>query len=325
MTTKVLLFGTGGVGAVYAYFLEKGGASVTAVCRSNYEAVLQNGISIDSALFGQVTAHPSVARTAAEAQKAHGPFDYIVVCAKAFPEIHTLISAAVSPKTAIVLCQNGINIEAPYAAAYPSNTIISGVVYLPVTQTRPGHIRMGPLQKLHIGPFPAPGTPSAQEQTQKFAKIFEAGGGVIHVHPDVQTQRWLKLALNFALNPMCALTRLDDANMYRSSATMPKAILDVMTELTTVARAAGYEVSLELIQEQLSRTKERQETGGKEPSMLTDVRENRALEVDAILGNAVTIARQLGLETPRMDLLYALAQGLSYSIAPDERFRPLGM
>jgi len=49
------------------------------------------------------------------------------------------------------------------------------------------------------------------------------------------------------------------------------------------------------------------------------------LEAEAILGNAVRIARQLGVETPRLDLLYSLAGGLSYSIKPDERWKPLGM
>jgi len=37
--TRVLIFGTGGVGSVYGYILDKAGAHVTTVCRSNYIAV----------------------------------------------------------------------------------------------------------------------------------------------------------------------------------------------------------------------------------------------------------------------------------------------
>jgi 2-dehydropantoate 2-reductase len=59
--------------------------------------------------------------------------------------------------------------------------------------------------------------------------------------------------------------------------------------------------------------------------MLTDVRFNRRLEVDAILGNAVKIADKLkvGGRVPRLKLLAALAKGLNYYIVPDERWKPI--
>lgn len=51
---RVLIVGTGGVGTLAAYALEIGGkAHVTAVMRSNYDAVKQNGISIDSIEHGK--------------------------------------------------------------------------------------------------------------------------------------------------------------------------------------------------------------------------------------------------------------------------------
>lgn len=53
---EVLLIGFGGVGVLYAYVLQRGGARVTAVCRSNYETVKANGINVLSDKFGQ---HPN--------------------------------------------------------------------------------------------------------------------------------------------------------------------------------------------------------------------------------------------------------------------------
>lgn len=48
---RVLIVGTGGVGTMSAYALQQGGkAEVTAVMRSNYEAVKENGVNIDSDL-----------------------------------------------------------------------------------------------------------------------------------------------------------------------------------------------------------------------------------------------------------------------------------
>lgn len=59
MTTEksqVLLFGSGGVGTIAALNLETGGlASVTAVLRSNFDAVSKNGFDIKSCDHGALT------------------------------------------------------------------------------------------------------------------------------------------------------------------------------------------------------------------------------------------------------------------------------
>ncbi len=133
--TKALIFGAGGVGCIYGYILDCGGAEVTAVCRTNYEAAKADGITIRSKLWGNVHYRPGVVRVVVDAK---GPFDFILVCSKAFPGTSKLIEAAVSEQTAIVLAQNGIGIEEEYAELYPNNTIISGVVWLPTTQVEPG-------------------------------------------------------------------------------------------------------------------------------------------------------------------------------------------
>lgn len=52
---NVLLVGSGGVGTMAAYALEKGGkASVTAVLRSNYKAVADKGFDINSIQHGTI-------------------------------------------------------------------------------------------------------------------------------------------------------------------------------------------------------------------------------------------------------------------------------
>jgi ketopantoate reductase len=52
---NILLVGSGGVGTMAAYALEQGGkASVTAVLRSNYNAVNDKGFQINSIQHGQV-------------------------------------------------------------------------------------------------------------------------------------------------------------------------------------------------------------------------------------------------------------------------------
>jgi 2-dehydropantoate 2-reductase len=133
--TRALIFGSGGVGCIYGYILDAAGAEVTAVCRTNYDVVRTRGVIVRSKLFGNVHYNPIAVCSVSEAK---GPFDFILVCSKAFPGTSKLIEAAVTDNTAIVLAQNGIGIEDEYTELYPKNTIISGVVWLPATQIEPG-------------------------------------------------------------------------------------------------------------------------------------------------------------------------------------------
>lgn len=59
-------------------------------------------------------------------------------------------------------------------------------------------------------------------------------------------------------------------------------------------------------QEQLQRALERKGAKGIEPSMLADVVSGRRMEVEAVLGNLMRIAGQLGVSVPRIETLDAL-------------------
>jgi 2-dehydropantoate 2-reductase len=308
----VLIFGTGAVGGIYAYIFEKSGAKVTAVCRSNYDTVTASGIHIKSEVFGDVIARPTTARTVEEAQ---GPFEFIVVCAKAFPGLSNAISSAIaaSPDACVVLCQNGISIEEEYTQAYPNTVIISGVVNLPTTQIKPGHITMGALQKLEVGPYPCTESTSIKAKVRQFAELFSIGGGNCTVHDDIQEQRWIKLAGNAAWGPMCSLSRCDDVKYIQSSPLAEDSLRTVMREVAKIAEANGYPTAAQTIYEISKRPSDRLKTIAKEPSMLTDVRMGRQLEVEVILGNTLKIAKKHNVNTPLLSLLYTLTRALSSS------------
>lgn len=90
----------------------------------------------------------------------------------------------------------------------------------------------------------------------------------------------------------------------------------IMLEVGRVATSAGYPsaVTEDLIEKDLERPRSRLATSGKEPSMLTDVRANRPIEVEAILGNTLRIGEKFGVETPYLELLYTLAKGRNFEL-----------
>ena len=279
-----------------------------------------------SAKWGHVRARPNVVKNCSEA-KDHGPYDYVLVASKAFPGTEDLIAEAVTPgKTAIVLAQNGIAIEEAYAAKFPKNTIISGVVYLPTTQVEPGVVEHGtPLEQFEIGTYPSNASVDAKAQVQRFSDIFTKFGAKAPVHDDIQARRWIKLSVNASFNPMTALSLCDDGNLLRSSTFAAQVARDVMREVGRIATAAGYPnmITEDEMEHHMSRHIERIQSGGKEPSMLVDIRHGRQIEVEAILGNAVRKAEELGVEVPYLKMLYVLAKARDFATLKNEEWKPI--
>jgi 2-dehydropantoate 2-reductase len=324
MPPNILVHGSGAIGAIYIYLLLQAGCSVTAVCRSNYAAAKTDGFTLNSDKYGQnIHFRPSVVRSPEEAASQHGPFDFIVVSTKAFPgqqpsTPEILKPAVTEGKTTIVLIQNGIGIEAEYATAFPSTPLLSCVVYLPTTQTSPGHIHMGAVEQLQIGTFPASQdlSSSAWRAAQHLQATLTCGGGNAEVHEDIQAQRWRKLLVNASWNPICALTLSRDVAFLASSSMAEKLVTGVMDEVVAIAQAQGYtDITTSIAREQLQRALERKGTKGIEPSMLVDVVNGRRMEVEAILGQPVRIAEELRVAVPRMETLYALLKGLDEAAA----------
>ena len=331
MGPKILLHGSGAIGTIYVYLLHKAGFDVTAVCRSNYSAAKENGFLIDSDRYGKgIHIHPKVVRSPAEAAK-DGPFDYVIVSTKALPDDETskVIEPAVTKgRTTIALIQNGIGIEDEYAKRFPENPLLSCVVYLPATQISPGHIQMGTFEFLEIGTFPASAyqtKPQTKEAADKFMDILRTAGSKATWYDDVQEKRWNKLLLNAPWNPISALTLSRDVAFLASSPAADKAIHDVMLEVAAISQALGYtSITAEVAAEQLKRAKDRVGTKGIEPSMLVDVLNARRMEVETILGNPVRIAKGLGIEVPRLELLYGLSKALDEAMAFKQPGQSLG-
>ncbi|KAJ8126156.1 hypothetical protein O1611_g7482 [Lasiodiplodia mahajangana] len=335
---RVLIFGTGSMGTVYAWVISRAvpETNITAICRSNYDVACQNGFTLHSTIWGNdLSVRPRVVCSISEAvaQAQSKPFDYILVTTKGLPTTPStaeLIRPAITPgRTAVVLIQNGIGIEEEFARLYAGDDvpIISTVAYLPATQIAPAVVKHDVVEHLHVGTYPATGVPETHKRAaQAFVDLLTAAGATATLHDDIQAQRWGKLLINGSWNPICALTRLRDKQFVESgrkdgtgkeceeSETF-QFVRDVMREIASVAQACGHKgINEELIEAQLDRIPKRG-MPGIQPSMMADALEMRSLEVDAIVGNTVRIARDKNVPVPLLRTLYLLGQGLSTSFS----------
>ncbi|RMZ84166.1 hypothetical protein DV738_g573, partial [Chaetothyriales sp. CBS 135597] len=312
--TEVLLYGLGAIGAFYAFIFQKSSeVRLSVVARSNYQAVASNGLLIKSENHGEHLVRPAaVLKKAGEAGHA---FDFIVCCNKATDLEQTaedLTDVVEEGRTVIVLFQNGVGNEDPFHRAFPGNTILSAAIWTRSAQETPGTIVQQSVEGLEIGIFIPPGsdaaTPAQQDALARFNGLLEHGKSPFTVCEHIQTQRWKKVIWNCAWNPLTALTACDTQEWLKSSEMAVPMTRRVMDEAIDVARAAGVpDVDHDLVDELLKRINA---LPGLYASMYYDTVSGGAMEVEVILGNPVRKAKELGVSTPTLDILYALVKAI---------------
>ena len=96
---------------------------------------------------------------------------------------------------------------------------------------------------LYLGAFHNPSLSLAVETAaaKKFIAMYgKAGKTIIKFQEDVQWGRWRKLIFNAALNPICAITGLDDARIRLAPGVVEGLVMPCMKEIYDTAKALGH-------------------------------------------------------------------------------------
>jgi 2-dehydropantoate 2-reductase len=320
MPLEVLFVGAGAIGAFFASRVALSpDVNVSVICRSNYQVVKANGFRLSSTQYRDYTWTPTrVFNSPSSAATANVRWDFIVVSTKALPNVSDdskLLDGLVSTDTAIVLIQNGLGIEEPYARRFPSATILSAVTIASIAQPSSGNIKHNRFTKTNIGPyFSHPNTTStsayqrATSQCQQFVILLQNGGikdALASSTQEIQLVRWHKIAINAAMNPTSVLSGcLNNATM-SSDLHLSQHILGVLNEVLSIApKIVGREFPKEFATAEQILRSSRKNTG--KPSMALDWEEGRRMELEVILGNPLRLARERGMEMPRCQSMYAL-------------------
>ena len=298
MQPRILVVGTGAIGGFYGGKLAQAGGRVTTLCRSDYELVKSKGIKVTSTLGDFHFTPEKVIRDLGE----YGPPpDYILVGLKVLPEIDTaaIIKEVVGAETAIVLLQNGVEIEEPVARAFPDNEIISGLAFICATRTSPGHIDHTDFGRVVIGRYPD----SKSVKVEELARLFSEAGLKCEVTEDAVTARWRKLVWNAPFNPISVLAGGADTKTMVENHESVELARKVMEEVCKIAEAVGHPLPPGVVRENIEGTRR---MSPYKSSMLVDFEAGRPMEVEAILGNGIRAAKRHNLAVPHMQSLYGL-------------------
>jgi len=319
---KIAIIGAGAIGGLVGAKLALAGEDVTFIVRGrNLSAIRERGIRLITADGHE---HTALHVQATDDYGAAGPQDVVVLAMKAHqlePVVDSL-PRLLGPDTIVVPMQNGI----PYwyfqkhggphegtrvasvdpagriAAAIDPARVLGCVVYPASELTAPGVVRHIEGDRFPLGELDG----RDSERVQRVSACFANAGFKAPVLEDIRAEVWLKLWGNLTFNPISSLTHatLVDICQYPLSRGLAA---DMMREAQAVAHKLGitFRVPLE------KRIAGAEKVGRHKTSMLQDVEAGRELEIDALLGSVVELARLTGTPTPHMDSVYALVKLLA--------------
>jgi 2-dehydropantoate 2-reductase len=322
---KIAIIGVGAIGGYLGTRLAHAGNEVTFIARgANLDALRTRGIRLIMG-DGSELAVPHAAAT--DDYGAAGPQDVVVLAMKAHQveAVAPLVPKLFGPDTLVVPMQNGIpywyfhrhpgELEGTQVKSVDPNGIIErhipcgrviGCVVYPAAEL----ISPGVIKHVEGNRFPV-GEPdgSSSDRVNRLAQCFVEGGLQAPVLDDIRGEVWLKLWGNLTFNPISALSRATLAGIcqYPLSRTLARAM---MTEAQSVANKLGvtFRVPLE------KRIAGAERVGHHKTSMLQDVEAGRTLEIDALLGSVVELARLTDTPTPHLDTVHALTKLLGKSL-----------
>ncbi len=182
--------------------------------------------------------------------------------------------------------------------------VIGSIAYSPNAIIAPGVIKHS-LQNRWV--FGEPDNSSSARLAQ-VAKLVGDSGIETKATNDIRSELFRKAIGNAPNNTLCALTRLDTAQI-ASDDSIVKLAIGIINETVVVAAKLGFDLRKEInAAEMATRSRGRP---GMRPSTAQDAMAGKSLEVDGLLGQTQVFGRELGVPTPVIDVCYALMRGLN--------------
>ena len=322
---KICVVGAGAIGGMLGVKLALSGHEVTLILRgANLEAVAQNGLRLIEENGTEVLARPALATSNIAAA---GVQDLVILGMKA----HQVAAVAADlPQlmhegTRVVTMQNGIpwwyfhklagaysglpiravDPDGVIARHIPIDSVIGSVVYPASEVIRPGVIKVIEGNRFTLGEIDGTDTPGIRA----ISDAFKAAGFKAPVSSDIRSEIWLKVWGNLSFNPISALTHatLEDICQYLPTRELAAAM---MTEAQAIGEKLGvqFKVSLE------KRIAGAQAVGQHKTSMLQDVEQGRALELQALVASVIELGQVTQTPTPTINAVFALASLLAKNL-----------
>jgi len=295
---KIMVMGSGGMGAYYGGLLAQQGNDVTFIARgAHLEAMRAQGLQVKS-IHGDFTVVPAKATdNPAEA----GLVDFILFCAKTYgtDDAARIIQPAVGPQTVVMSLQNGIDAPERIGKIVGVEHVLGGMTQISSAIEAPGVIKqVSQFRRIVFGELDG----SISARVQSIDGVLKSTGITVEITQDIRKALWTKFVFISAASSAGSLTRLPMGD-YRSVPETRALVMGLMREVEVLARARGVALDADVVEKSLKFIDDA--APHIKPSMQLDVETGKRTEIESMIGVIGRKGREAGIPTPIADFVYA--------------------
>ena len=315
---RICLIGAGSIGGLLAAKLARSGEDVSVIARgAHLEAIKRDGLR----LIEEDGCDFAVEVAATDKIRNLGVQDCVILGMKAHQvaAVAAEVPALLDRDATILTAQNGIpwwyffkhggehegrRLETVdpgglIADHLPVDRVIGSVVYAAAEIVAPGLIKHREGNRFTLAEIDNSSTP----RVAALAETLKRAGFKAPVITDIRAEIWMKLWGNLSLNPVSALTHaaLEDICRYPLTREL---VARMMSEAQAIGEALGIRFRLPIEK----RIAGAEAIGKHKTSMLQDIEAGRAIEIDALLGSVLELARITSVAAPSLEAVYALVK-----------------
>ena len=295
---NIAVMGAGGVGGYFGGLLARAGHNVTFIARGPHlEAIRSGGLRVESGNDGIFT----VPGNATDDPTSVGHQELVLFAVKMYDNsdaIHA-IAPMVGPDTIVLTLQNGIDNGEQLVEVYGAERVMIGSAYLEGRISEPGVVTQGGPGAASFGER----TTGITERGEQLYQVFRDAGWRVDLLENMTGMLWKKFAYLSGSAGVCAASGC----AYGELRTVPEtraAIEAAIAEALAVGEAAGAPLEPDSLEWSMNALDNFPATGM--ASLAKDFAEGRPVELEGLTGTVIRMGRNLGVETPVNDALYAV-------------------
>ena len=300
MIQKVCIIGAGAIGSLYAAHLARV-ATVYAFVRrpAQAQAINEAGLRVSGTHSFKVSL-----KATADARELP-EFDLGIVCTKA-----TQTKEAFAPvghlfdKGAVVSAQNGLGSE-EILARHTRGYVIRATTFMSGSRRSDSHVEYELDTATWLGPYEPTQTPFSI--VREVADLIVRGGLKAEALEDARPAQWSKLIFNASVNSVAALTGLPHCPLFACEDEFQD-LGNLLHTLIEEGKRVAAGVGVQLREDPWEMNAVGAQTNHP-PSMLYDVKNRQATEVDFLGGAIAREAARVGVAAPLHTALYRLIKG----------------
>lgn len=291
---SVAVVGAGAVGLYYGARLAAAGGDVRFLLRSDYDAVKQDGIRLESVAGDLHLQAVQAFRTPGEI----GPVDLVIIAWKATSNhlLAEVLPPLLHAATQVLTLQNGLGNCERIAEITGPERVLGALCFVCLNRLSSGFVSHTAGGRLSVGEF----VNDERGRAGEIARRFSVAGVPADAAASLAEAQWKKLVWNIPFNGLAIAEGGVTTDVLLNTPGVEDEIRALMAEVIVAARAQDLVLEDSLIELNVERTRP---MGPYRPSSMIDFVEGREVEYEAIWGEPLQRAEAAGAKVPHLETL----------------------